>query len=423
VLPVPESVSSDRQDGSPMRAGGRRTEIPKLSETQTVRIAMGHLDTMVDLVGELVILRSRLDRMADELEIRELSDTVEELHRISEELQHEVMNTRMVPVGNIFNRFPRMVRDLAQDLGKEVSFSMEGLDIELDRTVLDEIGDPIVHLLRNSIDHGIELPEDREKSGKSARGAVTLSARRERDTVRIAVCDDGRGMDIERIWDKACTLGISRPEEREGYRDEDVLLLTCTPGFSTAAHATRVSGRGVGMDVVRGKIEHLGGSLEIRSRFGSGTEIEMTLPLTLAIIQALLVSTAGQTFALPLGAVDEVLDPGEISIGTIDGASVLIGREGMVVPLVRLDVTLGMAEPTGAPPALGEHIVLMQDAAGAPRGLVVGGLHGRTEVVIKPLTRLVRDAHGIGGATVLGDGRVALILDTRTIFREGVVDR
>jgi two-component system chemotaxis sensor kinase CheA len=174
---------------------------------------------------------------------------------------------------------------------------------------------------------------------------------------------------------------------------------------------------------VRGKIEHLGGSLEIRSRFGSGTEIEMTLPLTLAIIQALLVSTAGQTFALPLGAVDEVLDPGEISIGTIDGASVLIGREGMVVPLVRLDVTLGMAEPTGAPPALGEHIVLMQDAAGAPRGLVVGGLHGRTEVVIKPLTRLVRDAHGIGGATVLGDGRVALILDTRTIFREGVVDR
>jgi two-component system chemotaxis sensor kinase CheA len=230
-------------------------------------------------------------------------------------------------------------------------------------------------------------------------------------------------MDVERIWDKACALGISHHEERDGYRDEDVLLLTCTPGFSTAAHATRVSGRGVGMDVVKGKIEHLGGSLEIKSRYGSGTEIEMTLPLTLAIIQALLVSAAEQTFALPLGVVDEVLDPAEITTGTIDGAAVLIGREGAVVPLIRLDVALGMAEPTGAPPVSGEHIVLMQDASGVHRGLIVGGLHGRTEVVIKPLTRLVRDAHGIGGATVLGDGRVALILDTRTIFREGVGDR
>ncbi len=406
----------DERSAVTSRPSGRRTEIPKLSETQTVRIAMGHLDTMVDLVGELVILRSRLDRIARSVDSRELSDTVEELHRISAELQYEVMDTRMVPVGNIFNRFPRMVRDLAHDLGKNLTFRMEGLDIELDRTVLDEIGDPIVHLLRNSVDHGIEPPDQREAAGKPAKGTVTLAARRERDMVRISVCDDGNGMDVERVWDKACSLGMAHAADRDSYHDDDILLFTCAPGFSTTEQATRVSGRGVGMDAVKGKIEHLGGSLAIHSSEGVGTEVELSLPLTLAIIQALLVSTCGQTFALPLGSVDEVLDPNEATIDTIDGAPVLILRDGDVVPLLRLDTLLGLSDENTGMPSGDEHVVLVQYGAGVRRGLVVEGLQGRTEVVIKPLASLFRDVHGVSGATVLGDGRVALILDPRTIF-------
>jgi two-component system chemotaxis sensor kinase CheA len=256
----------------------RKTSIPKLSETQTVRISIGHLDTMVDLVGELVILRARLGAIAHAAESRVLEDAVEELHRVAGELQHEVMLTRMVPVGNIFNRFPRMVRDLARDLGKEVEFEMDGLDIELDRTVLDEIGDPIVHLLRNSVDHGIEQAEERAAAGKSETGLVRLTACRDRDNVRIEVSDDGRGIDCERVWGKATATGLADAEERDTYTDEQILMFTCVPGFSTTTEATKVSGRGVGMDVVKGKIEYLGGSLSIKSVPGKGAEFTLTLP-------------------------------------------------------------------------------------------------------------------------------------------------
>lgn len=393
-----------------------RPAIPKLSETQTVRIAIGHLDTMVNLVGELVILRSRLGRLARELGARELEDTLEELHRVSSELQHEVMHTRMVPVGNIFNRFPRMVRDLARDLGKDVAFEMDGLDIELDRTVLDEIGDPIVHLLRNSVDHGIEDGATREVAGKTPRGTVRLTAARERDQVRIAVSDDGRGIDVERIWEKACSMSIVDADSREAYRDQEVLLLTCLPGFSTAEKATKVSGRGVGMDVVKGKIEHLGGSLSINSTPGSGTDIVLTLPLTLAIIQALMIGAAGRTFAIPLGSVDEVLSPQDAAIDTVDGAPVIVMRDHSIVPIFRVDSLLGLGGTANQLPGDNEHLVLVEDAVGHQRALVVQQLFGRNEIVVKPLSRMFRDTRGIGGATVLGDGRVALIVDPRTIF-------
>jgi len=213
-----EETEGQADPGSP-RALGRRAEIPKLSETQTVRISIGHLDSMVDLVGELIIFRSRLEAIAKSLGSRELVEATEELQRISSELQYEVLDTRMVPVDNIFNRFPRMVRDLARDLGKEVVFRMEGLDIELDRTVLDEIGDPIVHLLRNSIDHGIESPEERKAASKPAKGSISLVAKRERDTVKISVSDDGGGIDAGRVWKKACDLGLVNHEEYDEYTD------------------------------------------------------------------------------------------------------------------------------------------------------------------------------------------------------------
>lgn len=393
----------------------KRTEIPKLAETQTVRIAIGHLDTLVNLVGELVILRSRLDRVSDRLGDDELNDTIEQLAHVAGDLQHEVMCTRMVPVGNIFNRFPRMVRDLARDLEKDITFEMDGLDIELDRTVLDEIGDPIVHLLRNSIDHGIESSADRIEAGKPERGTIRLTAVRERDRIHVSVSDDGRGIDSDRVWEKACALGLADSSDRASYSEADILLFTCVPGFSTVKEATRVSGRGVGMDVVKGKIEHLGGTLSIHSTPGVGTSFVLTLPLTLAIIQALLVTSGSETYALPLSSVDEVLGADDMALDTVDGFPVAVDRDGAVVPVHHLHALLGYSDEHKRMPAPGEHLVLVE-SAGQRRALVVERLLGRREIVIKPLSRMLRGVRGIGGATVLGDGRVALIIDQRTIF-------
>lgn len=401
---------------APAEGARKRTQIPKLSETQTVRIAIGHLDKIVDLVGELVILRSRLDQLGVSLQSKELSDSVEHLHSVAAELQHEVMHARMVPVGNIFNRFPRMVRDLARDLGKDVDFSMDGLDIELDRTVLDEIGDPIVHLLRNAIDHGVESPRDREAAGKPPRAMVRLAAARDRDLVRITVTDDGKGIDCERVWAKAVESGLVEDSARDSYREDEILLFTCVAGFSTAAQATKVSGRGVGMDVVKGKIEHLGGSVNMYSIPGMGTEILLTLPLTLAIIQALLVTTHDQTFAIPLSSVDEVMNPEDVTVDTVDDSPVLIMRDGKVLPLFRLDALLSLGEDARRLPVPGEHIILIADNAGQQRGLIVGEMVGRAEIVVKPLSGVFRDIRSFGGATILGDGKIAFILDPRAVF-------
>lgn len=413
VVDEPQTPLPDGVAGEPVRA---RTQIPKLAETQTVRVSIGHLDKIVDLVGELVILRSRLERIAESTGVRDLAEAVEGLRGVASELQHEVMHARMVPVGNIFNRFPRMVRDLARDLGKDVALEMEGQDIELDRTVLDEIGDPIVHLLRNSVDHGVETPADREALGKPPKGTIRLTATRDRDLVRITLGDDGRGIDVDKVWAKAVSLGLAEDSSRDSYREDEILLFTCVPGFSTAETATKVSGRGVGMDVVKGKIEHLGGSVNIYSIPGMGTEVLLTLPLTLAIIQSLLVSTQGKYFAIPLSSVDEAMSPSDVRLDTVDDAPVIIMRDGKVLPLFRLDALFELGSDPRRMPQEGEHIVLIADNVGQQRGLVVGGLHGRTEVVVKPMSRMFRETKGLGGATVLGDGTIAFILDTRTIF-------
>jgi two-component system chemotaxis sensor kinase CheA len=418
--PAEPAVTIDQDASGPDRdaAFGRAAKaVPKLADTQTVRIALTHLDTMVDVMGELVIARSRLENVAERLADRELTDAVGEVHRISADLQREVMSTRMVPVGNIFNRFPRMVRDLARDLGKEVSFEVDGLDIELDRTVLDEIVEPLVHLLRNSIDHGLEPAADRVAAGKSERGLVRLSAARERDRALVTVADDGRGMDVERIWKAACDRGMVTPAQREDFTEDDVLALTCTPGFSTAEKATKVSGRGVGMDVVREKVEQLGGTLTIRSRFGAGTEFILSLPLTLAIIQALLVRSSGQIYAIPLGAVTEVLAYDELPVETLDLHPVLTLRDGRVVALDTLDDIVGV-DGSVASPVRSRDIVLLEWGDSA-RAVGVDGLVGRQEIVIKPLSGMFAGVTGLSGATVLGDGSVALILDPRALFQSG----
>lgn len=391
----------------------RRRELPKLSDTQTVRISIGHLDTLVDLVGELVILRSRLERIASDTHNVELIETVGDLQSISTDLQYEVMQTRMVPVGNIFNRFPRMARDLAMDLGKQIDFRMDGLDIELDRTVLDEIGDPLVHLLRNSIDHGIENAEERTATGKPPAGTITLSASRERDHVAIIVSDDGKGMDVERVWQKAVERGLVEESQRCDYDESDILQFTCVPGFSTAETATKVSGRGVGMDVVKGKIEYLGGTVQIKSRLGQGTDFILRLPPTLAIIQALLVEAEGQVFALPLSSVEEVLSAEEVTVDTIDGVPVVVLRDGALVPMHRLDALLFERDPYTVPEP--HSSVLVVQSGTELRALQVDALVGRTEVVVKPLSALFRDQKGFSGATILGDGRVMLIIDPRVL--------
>ena len=412
VAPVSMPTQTAAKSDAQTRA---RTAIPKLSETQTVRIAIGHLDNMVDLVGELVILRARLESVAAEVESRELDESLEDLSAVSADLQHEVLQTRMVPVGNIFNRFPRMVRDLAHDLGKEIEFEMSGLDIELDRTVLDEIGDPIVHLLRNSIDHGIESAQERAALGKPEKGRIRLDAARDRDNVRISVSDDGRGIDCDRVWDKAVKMGLADAAERDSLSDEQILMFTCVSGFSTSEKTTKVSGRGVGMDVVKGKTEHLGGSLHIRSTPAQGSEFALTLPLTLAIIQALLVSVKSQTFAIPLSVVEEITSGGDVGIDTVDSAPVIVLRDGEVVPVFSLGRLLGLIEGPPQIPSDTDHIVLV-GLAGSRKALLVDELQGRREIVIKPLSRMFRSVGGLGGATVLGDGRVALIIDPRTVF-------
>ena len=428
VAPASEAAPSEPEapaEPDPTQSGldkdaafGRAAKaVPKLQDTQTVRIALTHLDTMVDVMGELVIARSRLENIAERMDLRELNDAVGEVHRISAELQREVMATRMVPVGNIFNRFPRMVRDLARDLGKDVAFEVDGLDIELDRTVLDEIVEPLVHLLRNSIDHGLEPSADRVKAGKSERGLVRLSAARERDRALVTVADDGRGMDVERIWNAALDRGMVSAAQRSEYTDDDVLLLTCTPGFSTAAQATKVSGRGVGMDVVRAKVEQLGGALTIRSRPGAGTEFVLALPLTLAIIQALLVRSSGQIYAIPLGAVTEVLAYDDLPLETVDMHPVLTLRDGRVVPLDTLDDIVGV-EQGDAAPIRSRNVVLLEWGEAA-RAIGVDELVGRQEIVIKPLAGMFAGVSGLSGATVLGDGSVALIIDPRAVFASG----
>ncbi len=418
---VVEKSVAPRQSATPAapaqlspRASAQIRSVPKLSETQTVRISIGHLDTLVDLVGELVILRSRLEELSDARVDPALAETIGDLQRISTDLQYEVMQTRMVPVGNIFNRFPRMVRDLAIELGKDIDFDMQGLDIELDRTVLDEIGDPLVHLLRNSIDHGVESPSARAATGKAAVGRITLSAARERDHVAISVSDDGKGIDPERVWAKAVERGIVAESARHEYGNDDILMITCVPGFSTAETATKVSGRGVGMDVVKGKIEHLGGTVEIHSSIGVGTSFILRLPLTLAIVHALLVTSRGQDFALPLSSVEEVIAAEDLNLDTVDGAPVLILRDGVVVPMFRLDVAL-FGGDSNRMPEPGSNVVLVQ-SAGELKALHVDAFAGRTEIVVKPLSRLFRDTRGFSGATILGDGRVILILDPRSLF-------
>ena len=379
---------------------------------QSIRVNIERLDNLMNLVGELIINKIRLNQLATDIRSKDLEEALGTLDRLTNKIQTEVMESRMVPIDQIFSRFPRMVRDLAKSEGKQISLVIEGKEIELDRTVLDEIGDPLVHLLRNAVDHGVESPQERAKAGKSSEGLVRLAASRQRNTVLIEVQDDGKGMDPAKLRDAAVKKGLMSKEEVSKLCDEEAFNLIFFPGFSTNTVITDVSGRGVGMDVVKTKIESLGGNVSVKSVLGEGSIVTLQLPLTIAIIQSLMIRTAGETYAIPLNNVVRDVGISSKDIKTIEGQEVILLR-GEVLPLLRLNSILDCPVKVNDKENL---IVVVVEKMGNHFGFVVDELLGQQEVIIKSLdSKVLRSVKGFAGATIQGDGTVCLILDIGTL--------
>jgi two-component system chemotaxis sensor kinase CheA len=384
-----------------------------------VRVEFAQLDHLLNLVGELIIHRTKLQEMAKTLAAesnqraaaRELLAAVHQVAGVSQQLQETVMDVRMLPIRHVFERFPRLVRDLARETGTEIELILEGESTRIDKAIIDEIGEPLVHLVRNSVDHGIEPPAERVANGKTPTGTILLSATQESNHVVITIMDDGAGIDAGVVRSKAVERGLLKADE--GLSDRDVVQLIFSQGFSTREAITEVSGRGVGLDVVLKSIERLNGLVEVETVPGVGTKFIIQLPLTLAIISALLLEVSGRTFAVPLGSVVESLKvrPGEIH--TISGHETLRIRDRSV-PLLRLARLFGLPEEEG--PETREYAVVI--GRGDKRvGVVVNRLRGQQEVVIKALDPAVSgEAVGMAGATIMGDGRVVLILDVASLF-------
>ena len=372
---------------------------------QSVRVDLQRIDTLMNMVSELVIYRTRLEQIVINNKSPELVETLEQVERTTSDLQDLVMKIRMLPLDVVFNRFPRMMRDLAVDLGKEINFIIEGADTELDRTVIDEIGEPLIHLLRNSADHGIEKKEDRIAAGKPVQGTVKLMAYQEGTKAIIKVTDDGAGVNVEKIKAKAEKVGI----QTAGLTEQEIKNLIFHQGFSTNEVVTDVSGRGVGMDVVKTKIEALGGTVELHSELGKGTSFIVTLPLTLQIIQALLVKIGEETFAISLGFIDRVIEFKDEHVKQTNGEEVIVYRD-KIIPLVRVNKTLGIESGSR-----GKEYVIIVKIGNKLSGLLVDSLLGQQEIVIKPLGKIFKDTKAYIGATILGDGLVTLILDVGSL--------
>ena len=378
---------------------------PAAEPEHTVRVDTKRLDAIVNLIGELVLSRNRLKTLRIRLKDEELDRAVSVLDIATARLQSAVMRTRMQPVGKVFSRFPKVARDVARNLKKEVELDLIGSETELDRNLVEALADPLVHLVRNAIDHGIEMPDLREAQGKPRSGRVRLSAHQEGDYVSIEVQDDGAGIDPERLRAKAREKGLLDPEAAARLSSEECLHLVFLPGFSTKQEVTDISGRGVGMDVVQSRIRELSGQIQIQSELGRGSRFLIRVPLTLAILPTLLVQAGEDVYALPLARVMEVLHAPRASLGWFDGRAVL-DRKSHTLPLLDLRQWLDV-EP--APSTLLTIVVLQMGEARF--GLVVDQVRGREEVVIKPLPKALRGLKGYAGATLIGDGRMALILD------------
>jgi len=380
---------------------------PELVRTRHIRVDLRRLDELMNLIGELVIARGRLEALSRRFAEPDLADLTRDIGRLSASLQSEMLQARMVPVWQVFDRFPRMVRDLARQMGRQVAFRVEGKEIELDRAILDEIADPLVHLLRNAVDHGIEPPEERAARGKPAVGQLVLAAVRERASVAIRVSDDGRGIDRVRVLHRARELGLVGDEVEQLSDDDALAQLIALAGFSTAEHVTDISGRGVGIDAVTTTVRTLGGSLEVKSEDGRGTTFTLRLPTTLAIVRALLARVGTETYALPLTHVAEMVEPRAGEIQRVQGREAMLLR-GQLVPLMRLGERLGVA--AAGPRPLRQPVIVL--AMGERRsGVVVDALLGQQEIVVKPFEPPRGTIPVFSGATILGDGAPALILD------------
>lgn len=377
---------------------------------KTVRVDIDRLDDVMNLVGELVINKTRLEQITSEYHMSDMEEAIEQMGRLTTDLQALVMKVRMVPIGQVFNRFPRMVRDLSHNLDKDIELIIEGEQTELDRTVIDEIGDPLIHLIRNAIDHGIESPDVRAAADKPKKAVLRLTARQEGNNVIIEVEDDGAGMDIEKIRQQAISKGFI--QDGMVLDDKEVLNVIFEQGFSTNHTVSNISGRGIGMDVVKSKIESLNGTIDIETETGKGTKVSICLPLTLAIIQALLVKVGKEQYAIPLHSIDETtfLLPEQIKM--LQNQEVLLLRD-MVLPLIRGDHFLDV--PSEDKKNSEEFVVVVRK--GKERiGFVVDQLVGQQEIVIKSLGNLLSGIPGIAGATILGNGQVSIILDVNSLF-------
>ncbi len=386
-----------------------------------IRVGVGLLDKLMDLVGELVLTRNQILQFNAEREDAALNATSQRLNLITTELQEGVMKTRMQPIGMVWNKLPRVVRDLAVSLGKQIRLEMDGAETELDRTIIEAIKDPLVHLVRNSCGHGIELPEVRVRAGKPPQGRLTLRAYHEGGQVNIEISDDGAGVDIARVKQKAIEKGLLRPEHAEKLSDREALNLIFLPGFSTAQTITNVSGRGVGMDVVKSHIEKIGGVVDLFSRPGQGSTVKIKIPLTLAIIPGLVVASGGERFVIPQVSLLELIrlegGSSEKHIEHVQGTPVY-RRRGSLLPIAYLNQILGL-KPAGQAEAVS--IVVLQ-AEDRQFGLVVDGINDTQEIVVKPLGKQLKGLTVYAGATIMGDGRVALILDVLGIGKcSGVI--
>ena len=385
------------------------------AESSSVRVSIDKIDSLIDLVGELVITQSMLDQFREEFDITKLAllqEGLTQLARHTRELQESVMGIRMLPIGSVFNRFPRLVRDLSGKLGKNVRLDMHGEHTELDKTVLEKIGDPLVHLVRNAIDHGLEMPDKRRAAGKLEQGTLRLEAFHRGGSIVVEVGDDGAGLNREAIVAKAIQRGLI--SSGEGMSDEAVAELIFQPGFSTAAVTTDLSGRGVGMDVVRRNVSDLGGTVTIRSTPGKGSAFTIVLPLTLAIIDGLTAAVGEECYIVPLVSIIESVQLKADAVRSVVGGGELFKFRGEYLPVIRLHETFGCA---GTRQAIEDGLMIVVEGDGTRVGLFVDGLIGQQQAVVKSLEANYRRVSGVSGATILADGSVALIVDIAGLIR------
>ncbi|MGY0162657.1 chemotaxis protein CheA [Edwardsiella tarda] len=413
VAPAPqESAPSHEPAASPATRSAPPRAAKGMENSTSIRVAVEKVDQLINLVGELVITQSMLaqrSNMLDPVDHGDLLNSLGQLERNARDLQESVMSIRMMPMEYVFSRFPRLVRDLASKLDKQVELTLLGSSTELDKSLIERIIDPLTHLVRNSLDHGIESPQVRQAAGKSAVGNLTLSAEHQGGNIYIEVIDDGAGLNHQKILDKARSQGMA---VHDNMTDEEIGLLIFAPGFSTAEKVTDVSGRGVGMDVVKRNIQEMGGHVEIASREGKGTTIRIVLPLTLAILDGMSVKVSDEVFILPLNAVMESLQPNDDDLYPLAGGERVLQVRGEYLPLVELHSVFDVA---GAKTDATQGIVVILQSAGRRYALLVDQLIGQHQVVVKNLETNYRKVPGISAATILGDGSVALIVDVAAL--------